>query len=136
MTFADWTSPSSNTVWQDGYKTLFDPCPVDWRVPKAGGSSPWQALHSEMHTFVNGTWDVTNKGARWTAPAVYGGNTWYPASGLRANGSGKLGDYGTRGLFWAVGTGLASSYFNVAQNDTFLNSAVHAYCFPVRCVRE
>lgn len=89
-----------------------------------------------MHALVSGTWDVTNKGARWTAPAVYGGNAWYPTSGLRVNAHGSLGDYGTRGLFWAVGTGLASSYFNVAQNDTFLNSAVHSYCFPVRCIRE
>lgn len=132
----DWTTPDNDALWQDDLKTIFDPCPAGWRVPQAGKGDAWQALYSAAKIIVSGTWDATNKGALWTAPAVYGGSSWYPTSGLRNNSSGKFGNYGTRGLFWAVETGQASYYFNVVQNDTFLNRAVHAFGLSVRCVRE
>ena len=132
----NWTNPLNDALWRDTVKTLSDPCPAGWRVPKIGGGNPWEAFYSSSKNLVSGTWDITSKGARWTAPAVYGGTAWYATSGLRGAPGGKLSDYGSRGLIWTSGWGPNTSYFNVQEAYTFLNTAVHAHGFPVRCVRE
>ena len=35
----DWILPSENSLWQDGEKTMFDPCPPGYRVPALEGNS-------------------------------------------------------------------------------------------------
>ena len=35
----DWLLPADNTLWQDGVKTMYDPCPPGYRVPALEGNS-------------------------------------------------------------------------------------------------
>ena len=34
----DWLLPADNTLWQDGAKTMYDPCPPGYRVPVLAGN--------------------------------------------------------------------------------------------------
>ena len=34
----DWLLPADNTLWQDGAKTMYDPCPPGYRVPALAGN--------------------------------------------------------------------------------------------------
>ena len=34
----DWLLPADNTLWQDGVKTMYDPCPPGYRVPALAGN--------------------------------------------------------------------------------------------------
>ena len=35
----DWLLPADNTLWQDGAKTMYDPCPPGYRVPALEGNA-------------------------------------------------------------------------------------------------
>lgn len=76
----DWTSTSNDDYWGgvSGKKTIYDPCPVGYKVPvcDADGNTPYAWL-----VFKQMTWDTVNYGA------VQDGQ-WFPATGTRVNFSG------------------------------------------------
>lgn len=78
----DWTDPQNADLWRDESKTLFDPCPSGWRVPKSGTGelSPWNSF-----TVDNGPLqgNKTTAGRLFDNSAVQSGSTWYPTSGYR-----------------------------------------------------
>lgn len=84
----DWTSPQNTSLWQDAVKTLLDPCPAGWRVPKSGEGalSPWSAF-----TIGNSIWNgaaIDPSGGRTFDRTVVSGGTnscWYPERGIRSN---------------------------------------------------
>ena len=126
-------------MWQDAAKTLWDPCPAGWRVPKAKGKgmeSPWDALSSN-----DGAWQEVSPvitGYLFNTPAVYGGTLWYPTSGRRAL-NGYFDVYGTHGQYWTSSlSGGVGNVFNSSIGAVVLDITNHqrAYCFPVRCIRE
>lgn len=133
----DWytnsTSPSdeNGSLWGGEYgvapspKTVYDPCPVGWRVPTyLNGVDPW-------HDFTH-AWNNQYTGENWGS--VLG---WYPASGLRFELNGNIQEVGGRGLYWtAYASGSTVSYLNIQADMTFNNSAYRAWGFPVRCVQE
>ncbi|WP_298062225.1 hypothetical protein [uncultured Rikenella sp.] len=136
---SDWTFPQNDELWRDGVKTLFDPCPAGWRVPKNGKeqASLWSAF-----TMANGPWngtDVGPSGGRtWSAPETYGGSAWYPATGMRYPSTGTFYESGNGHFIWYSGTngtegndsGFYLGIFYVAADDP------RAFGFSVRCVRE
>ena len=133
----DWTDPQNPLLWQDGVKTLFDPCPEGWRVPKSGADiqSPWHYLATG-----NSLWNSDAlPGRLWNETAVYGGTAWYCAYGLRTlSTQGGLYFSGT-GYYWSTtvpGQTPSRLRFDnksvVADNYT----GAHAEGDPVRCIRE
>lgn len=132
----DWTSPRNDALWQDALKTLFDPCPVGWRVPKNGEGelSPWTAF-----THTNGPWQDFGIGAtggrQWTFSGI---SIWYPGCGLRHAHSGKVNNYGRYQWLWSAST-IGDESYRFRYDQT----SVQPYAFsvrgdgsPVRCVRE
>ncbi|MDR0657483.1 MAG: fibrobacter succinogenes major paralogous domain-containing protein, partial [Mediterranea sp.] len=129
----DWYYGSrDNALWgHSGVKTIYDPCPSGWRVPKNSGmseaTSPWKGFTSS-----NGTWSY---GYNW------GTNTRYPAAGSRGNSSGSIGNEGSYGVYWSASPSSSSS--NNASNLNVYSGYVRvddsrgrATGLSVRCAQE
>lgn len=78
----DWVDVSNDDYWGgvSGKKTIFDPCPVGYKVPvsDAEGNTPYAWMK-----FTDMTWDAVNRGA-----LIYG--QWFPCTGTRVYASGGL----------------------------------------------
>ena len=138
----DWTSPQNNDLWQDLDKTLFDPCPSDWRVPRSGtGSlSPWAAF-----TTVNGPYSGygPTTGRSFGLSVSHNRAAWYPAAGYREASR----HYYPDGRLYGVTMYCHSRTSTVKDADVYIfhyntSSAFpfHTYSrpsgIPVRCIRE
>jgi uncharacterized protein (TIGR02145 family) len=129
----DWHYASrDNTLWgHSGLKTIYDPCPSGWRVPKnsnmSKATSPWYGFTSSN----GGTFSY---GYNWGTNAVY------PAAGWRSPSSGSIDREGSDGCYWSASP-FSSDYY--ASNLYFYSGYVNvdsyhsrAYGFSVRCVLE
>lgn len=124
-------------LWEDGIKTLFDPCPAGWRVPEsgAGDKSVWSAFSAE-----NGTWNEANNdpsgGYHYSGVSAQG-SPWYPASGFFTP-AGKRSGTGSWIHNWNCTAHADRSYcFRISYTDFTPNATnVRNHGFPVRCVRE
>lgn len=139
-TNGDWyytgSSSVDNTRWQSD-KTIYDPCPVGWRVPDGGSDGVWsKALGSS--SIYSGTYDSTNKGISFSISSP--STTWYPASGYRHHGDGALSYVGSYGRYWSVTPGDYYAYglhFFGNNGVVYLSDDYYrAYGFGVRCVQE
>ncbi|MBO7186450.1 MAG: fimbrillin family protein [Alistipes sp.] len=121
--------------WKDDHKTLYDPCPVGYRVPNGGNDGFWATAN------VKSTGDSTNQGIYWT---LADGETaaWYPAVGYRRNDSGSLDFVGKYGLCWSASPNPLNSNeeynlnFYYKGNFSPAFSSYRSYGYSVRCVRE
>lgn len=128
----DWlttdASAMNDRLWEtmtDSGKTLFDPCPPGWRVPR---KESWTGLNE-----TNFIWDDAALGRRH---ALLG---YYPAAGSRGAATGEWNFVGGSGLYWSSSAtedcyvsklNFLPAYINVQSN------ANRASGFPVRCVSE
>ena len=126
----DWYSSigstHNNMLWNDANKTIFDPCPAGWRVPKESSSATqWSSL-----TLTNSEWSDENRGC------TYNG-MFYPAAG-QISYIGNPSDVGNSGCYWTSTTN--SSYVRtmiLSKNLINLNTNYsRAYALSVRCVKE
>ncbi|MDR0657937.1 MAG: InlB B-repeat-containing protein [Mediterranea sp.] len=130
----DWYYGSSrkNELWgHSGAKTIYDPCPAGWRVPKNSGmseaTSPWYGF--------NGTWDSNNGGGyTWDT------NDLYPAAGGRHQSNGSLTSPGVSGYYWSASpydsNGILASCQSFSSNNARYGSNYRVVGFSVRCVKE
>ena len=137
-------SDNYNLRWKGSEKTMYDPCPVGYQVPKGGENGFWAtALGTSTSTTagIYWEWDWTNKGSRWLL-ADSETTAWYPAIGYRRfSGSGLLSEVGTLGYYWSGSNSNSSNTdvpimrinnYSVDNNQTRQRAAGLA----VRCVRE
>lgn len=132
--------PQNDNLWRDMVKTLFDPCPARWRVPRSGEEkfSPWSEFSENNGTFQSTSAATT--GRMWPTPPVYNGNCWLPSSGYRHAGTSYFTTCGENGYLWSasvpqnVRAYTLSNYSNVTRPS----GAHHARGtgIPIRCVRE
>lgn len=127
----DWYSitpdTQNNDLWSNAVKTVYDPCPVGWRMAK---NDVWSGL-----TIENFPWDATNLGR---TNVDYGG--FYPAVGQRNPTTGNINRVGVNGDSW---TGTAVPYYSLSFSFTNsklmrwdIYSSRRTYGFSVRCVKE
>lgn len=120
----DWYTVSStgqnNTLWSPNTKTVYDPCPYGWRVPKD----------------VLGTYNDWNDWNGYGRVSIgYGG--FYPAAGYRST-SGVLNYTGVNGYYWTASYTDMHVYallFASTLRDPF-NKATRSSGLSVRCVKE
>jgi len=125
----------TDDLWgNSGGKTIFDPCPKGWRVPKnvaiSHYTSPWYGF----------ALDNTDK---TTYPNImtWGAGAAYPLTGCRQNANGALLSVGSGGYVWT-----ASYYTNSKTNAACMKYNVNAVSplatddradgFSVRCAKE
>ncbi len=121
--------------WMESKKTMYDPCPVGYRVPDGGENGFWATAN------VKATGDSTNRGMYWT---LADGETtaWYPAVGYRSYDSGSLNYVGEYGYCWSASpypSNPGSAYdlnFYYHGSVSPASSYNRGYGYSVRCVRE
>ena len=140
----DWHySSHDNTLWttSDEPKSIYDPCPVGWRVPDGGDNGIWsKALGSSSF---NHTYNSSNEGMNFSGKFGSASTIWYPASGCRYYGDGTLSDVGYRSCYWSASPNdyrvyylifysISSDYGYVGASDDYYR----AYGHSVRCLQE
>ncbi|MDU1893118.1 MAG: DUF4906 domain-containing protein, partial [Dysgonomonas sp.] len=119
---------NGNTSWDNGtanYKTVYDPCPLGWRVPRLAAMT---IIRNNASSWAGFGRNFTNFG-------------WFPAVGWRISYSGELIEVGNRGDYWtseATTQGNASYYlnFNSATIEIGDQGLWRPDAFPIRCVKE
>ncbi len=123
--------------WLESAKTIYDPCPVGYRVPKGGNDGFWATANVKFSR------DSANCGIYWT---LADGDTsaWYPAAGYRNYNSEELSNVGSSGKCWSSSPSPSLGGINVYYADYLY---FHDTVYPaerhyrgdgcsVRCVRE
>lgn len=136
----DWcfsgSSATDDTRWQSG-KTIYDPCPVGWRVPDGGKAGVWSRA-SEARSFDH-TYDSVDRGMNFSGNFADGSTIWYPASGYRSRSDGTLDDVGINGDYWSVAPNGYSAYDLIFNDYGDVNPSYYidrAYGQSVRCLQE
>ncbi len=126
----DWNVTTNNNLWKANSKTMYDPCPVGYRVPKVS-AGPWGYFTA------NTTWDSTYRGRYFTnADNIV---VWHPApgafsafTGLYFNSNNTLG---TSGRYWGSDTegNYGCTWIELANECQIANPQYRACGQPVRC---
>ncbi len=136
--WGNWLTPYDATLWQDDTKTMYDPCPVGYKVPKYSSSQP---LHSSDLSTVTG----------WSDNAAAGDNAAYftlgspvsvfPYCGLVCENGKYMDHLGDRTFIWTAhaSSSSGSGYmmdvrFNTSTHKS--TSTVTSRGCSVRCVAE
>lgn len=120
----DWFYTGSfftdNTRWKNGVKTVYDPCPVGWRVPDGGDNCIWDKAARGDYTY-----DITNQGADLSGVFSSDSVVWYPA-----------------GWYWSASyyshDVRGASIIVIAEYDSLYgqHSTCREYSLSVRCQKE
>ena len=130
----DWHySSRDNTLWQSE-KTIYDPCPVGWRVPDGGDNGVW-ATAKGSSLFYDRSYDSTNKGMNFSGDFGIASTIWYPASGYRTSGSGRLYNDGYCGFYRSVSPDSSLSFSDSGALPT-RNDVSGAQGISIRCLQE
>ena len=142
----DWyytgSSSTDNARWttSESPKSIYDPCPVGWRVPDGGDNGAWSKACGSSSSF-DYTYKSTNEGMDFSGKFGADQTVWYPASGYRDDYDGCLDSVGYYGYCWS-----ASPYNYYACSLYFLdrfygsvnpsNNNNRAGGRSVRCLQE
>jgi len=127
--FYNWQySNKSEYLWGYEYntKTIYDPCPVGYKVP-------FPVTSSAAYIY-----DSSRSGGRWD------GELWYPFAGRLSYESGDPGENDERGI---AGFYYVNTYSNFSKNDTYDqyfsasrvlidNLQFKGFAESVRCIKE
>jgi len=133
-----WQDPEVKT---DAGKSIFDPCPPGWKMPKDGTWAGFDTKADNKFTkfllndplspgrnyFPNGSSDRST------------GTIFFPASGYLDSGSGAFSRVGGGGHYWSCSPlsaafGSSLNFYSGAVYPS--NTNLRASGFPVRCVQE
>ena len=141
----DWyytgETTTDNTRWAESVssKTMYDPCPVGWRVPDGGESGVWSSAKGSSSGFTH-TYDSVNEGMNFSGQFGAVQAIWYPSSGTVSGSDGNRYGGGSWSVYWS--SSCVSSYAdgliftNAGSVGTFGNRLSRAYGYPVRCMKE
>ncbi|MBQ5657491.1 MAG: hypothetical protein IIV14_08705, partial [Bacteroidaceae bacterium] len=131
----DWyysTGEYTNDSRWRSEKTIYDPCPVGWRVPDGGKDGIWSKALGISHRVLSD--DIGfNRGINFFGMLGNDSNIWYPVTT----------DYGALslavGCYWSCTTiGISAYYLHFKPGE--YNPAEYDRCrssrFSVRCVQE
>lgn len=133
-----------NKSWSnDGKKTLYDPCPVGWKMPPSnvGNTYVWgENGTSTPEGAAVGGWSV------WADGRVFNGvdgtsalGHFHPATGRRVNSSGAIDRVGINAYVWSFrsnGT-LNAQFLSISSESVSTTYAgSRAYGFTARCVTD
>lgn len=132
ITYVDmhWATNAYNEkfdyLWTDfnGDKTIYDPCPVGWRVAKNGQVGPWSSLKFEDAI-------ITNQGASWE-------EVYFPSTTTRIADA-KLQPNATAIIWCGELFFKRANYCCTLINKDmlkYIGFMPKAYGMPVRCIKD
>ena len=132
-----WTTEWNQNLWDQYQKTIYDPCPVGYRVPpmavwngfsKSGDSTEWYNMN------VSGAFDLG-----WNF--IYDGSntSWYPVTG-RLSYEGWYEDWADRGRLWTshMASDAEPAWLDFTNSGISLNNwdgEIH-HGYSVRCMKD
>lgn len=127
--FGDWLYEPDDELWSAS-KTIYDPCPAGWRVPKNPESCWPAAVNVTVNTFGVSFNDMPG--------------SWFPATGFityEKNHEGKLVRTAAAGMYHtSTGNGPQASmmFIDLTATDKYLPKYTlpKGYAVSVRCVKE
>lgn len=129
----DWYYSTDDARWRSS-KSIYDPCPVGWRVPDGNREGVWDTAGFAGER----DYDNSFEGIMFHNP-ISASSAWYPAAGYLNGNDGALSGVGWSGLFWSVSTNHVKAWafgFNangfVSSNDYYDRGSAHS----VRCFKE
>jgi len=152
ITYGDWRIPQVDTLWyNNGKKTVNDPCPDGWRVPTG----------VELQSIVNSSVDTVSfsgcsynsvSGNRWqwvstsgtagylVTPSGSSSPTLFlPAAGYRHNNNSAMTTMNSSGYYWSSSVSGRNTYSLTFSSEKLYQAggyANRAYGFNVRCVAD
>jgi uncharacterized protein (TIGR02145 family) len=130
----DWLATPDATLWDnEGKKTIYDPCPVGYKVPAYNTSlDMWNKLDNETFP-TKWTYDETNGYVKFTT-----GTATFPLCGYVNGSSQSISGYGKRSLVWssAAKSETHGSGMFIRENK-YISDGNHKSCgASVRCIAE
>ena len=139
----DWyytgSSSTDNTRWttSSSAKSIYDPCPVGWRVPDGGDNGVWSKANGS--SIFSPTYSGSNAGMNFSGRFGSASTIWYPASGSSRIYSGGLYDVGSNGYYWSASPDGNDAYdlrFDYDSDVYRSISTSRARNLSVRCIQE
>lgn len=141
----DWyhpdPSPTDEARWttSDKKKSIYDPCPVGWRVPDGGDNGVWAKAFDSSSTYYEYPYDFVREGMNFSDWLGSDSVIWYPSTGYLDNTNGKLCFANCYGLCWSAtpyNSDAYSFYFYYIGKITPSRIYDRSYGHSVRCVQE
>ena len=113
--YYNWYYGSHNvnrTLWttSETGKSIYDPCPVGWRIPDGGDNGVWSKALGLSSSFTEiSLYDASNEGMNFSGKLGPSTIIWYPATGWRAS-SGGMTYVGYDGIYWSASTSYGVAY--------------------------
>lgn len=141
----DWyytgSTETDDTRWTDSSKkkSMYDPCPVGWRVPDGGKEGLWAKAAGSSVYFSDYPFDKENGGMNFSDKFSSAANVWYPAAGYMGHNDAVLYGAGLYGSYWTAssyGHAAYCFYFNDSGTVVPADFNSRASALSVRCVKE
>lgn len=139
----DWMYTHDNKLWAS-QKTMYDPCPVGWRVPdgpNANSQGLWAESFGGNIKKTASFWNASAFGmdfSKTTPNLGPEGPIWYPGAGSVNPEKGTLESVGSYGAYWTCNTSATSAYMMYFYKDGQVDpnySYRRASGASVRCVK-
>jgi hypothetical protein len=114
-------------------KTIYDPCPLGWRVPDGAEEGVWVTAKDLSSGYSN--YDNTNKGINFSGDFGNDATIWHPASGYARYTDGALWVVGYYGYYWSAKSTYGLNFYdNNEVRPSGRNDQANA--LSVRCQKE
>ena len=116
--------------WNPTIKTLYDPCPNGYRIPKSG-------TYDEARDWTLSTWTggIITNGHIWNSNI----DTFFPASGRRNDNTGNFRYIGSHGFFWTSTPFQATSGYQLYLDSDYIgpiSNYPRSEGLPTRCIKD
>ena len=132
----EWNDPKTGLHGEDNCepdKSIYDPCPYGWKIPRKEAWSDYRSFTVSWVTDHLGGYYYP-EGYNPLAPK---GRVFYPAAGVRYNGSGELTSVGVVAWIWSAN--LSSEDYgyslDIRSGAVTMDPFARAAARPVRCIR-
>ena len=116
----DWMAPVNEHLWQSGVKTIYDPCPVGYRIANTSALKSLSSVDSINEYGFKVTYDGEN-------------TSWFPQTGFYTGGHNRKANDDASYLWISE----YCTYFQCQGMPGVTNAVYRSVCaMPVRCMRE
>ncbi|WP_321332216.1 DUF4906 domain-containing protein [uncultured Bacteroides sp.] len=139
-----WGNPNSGTAPNtlSGSKSIYDPCPVGWRVPTQDSYRIFSTTGANEGVANVLTSSGFVKGWTFYIAGTSGATSFWPAAGYQNYNTGVLTNVSSYGCYWSSSsydsgspTYAGNLYFS-NSNMYPLNNNIRSFGFSVRCAQE